>query len=375
MVFHPHTIAIIATHKCTAACDHCCFSCSPKVDDAIPVSKIYEILNQAANIKSIKVVVFTGGEVFLLGDDLPKLVKHANNLNLHVRIVTNGYWATNDAVATKKITLLKEAGLNDLNLSTGEMHAEYVDPENVKRAAVISARMGLHTVVMVEVFQKANFDMDKFLGDGEFSRLASEGEINLLPSPWMEFSGKSTVKHVPSYNKHIEKNASGGCSTVMNVVAICPKQSVVACCGLPMEIIPELHLGNLKSNTLREVIDRAPNDFFKIWMHIEGPDGIMKFLSSLDPALSFPENTVHICDKCRFLYQNPSVKNLLTEHLPPNRNEIVSAFMSGQLIKHQTKTDRVDIDVFKAICNSKRASNLFNMAVQETDTKPVLAEV
>ena len=75
MLATPHTLSLITTHRCTAACDHCCFSCSPDVQDHIPIPNLYRYIHEAAEIKTIKVIVFTGGECFLLGKELDSLMK------------------------------------------------------------------------------------------------------------------------------------------------------------------------------------------------------------------------------------------------------------------------------------------------------------
>ena len=72
-------------------CDHCCFSCSPKVEKTIPTANLHKYIDQAAEIDSFRLVVFTGGECFLLGDDLDALVRRASGHKFLTRFVSNGY--------------------------------------------------------------------------------------------------------------------------------------------------------------------------------------------------------------------------------------------------------------------------------------------
>ena len=44
--------------------------------------------------ETLKVVVFTGGECFLLGLRLRLAIAYASHRGLSTRVVTNGYWAT-----------------------------------------------------------------------------------------------------------------------------------------------------------------------------------------------------------------------------------------------------------------------------------------
>src|SRR5271166_3771858 len=77
MLIRPQTLSLITTHQCTAACDNCCFACTPKITKAIPVERMASLIDEGAAIETIKVVVFTGGECFLLGRRLDELIKRA----------------------------------------------------------------------------------------------------------------------------------------------------------------------------------------------------------------------------------------------------------------------------------------------------------
>ena len=53
------------TRRCNAACDICCFSCSPASRQHLDPDLIRTVLEQAASVDSIKEIHFTGGEPFL----------------------------------------------------------------------------------------------------------------------------------------------------------------------------------------------------------------------------------------------------------------------------------------------------------------------
>jgi MoaA/NifB/PqqE/SkfB family radical SAM enzyme len=89
MFVEPTTLSLITTHKCTAACDHCCFHCTPKVEIRIPPERLEGIIEEAARLKSLRVVVFTGGECFLI-PELDDRIAQVTRLKLASRCVTNG---------------------------------------------------------------------------------------------------------------------------------------------------------------------------------------------------------------------------------------------------------------------------------------------
>src|SRR5512144_1940405 len=87
MLIRPHTLSLITTYRCTAACDHCCFGCTPQVPTswAIPFTRMLSLIDEAADLGSIRVVVFTGGECFLLGARLNRLIALASAHDLVTR--------------------------------------------------------------------------------------------------------------------------------------------------------------------------------------------------------------------------------------------------------------------------------------------------
>ena len=92
----PQTLTILVTYQCTAACPQCCFECTPQIKGRIPTHKILNYIDAAhESFPNLKLIVFSGGECFLLGDDLVTIVSHAHGKGLSVRCVTNGYWGKN----------------------------------------------------------------------------------------------------------------------------------------------------------------------------------------------------------------------------------------------------------------------------------------
>jgi len=118
----------------------------PKVTKAIPVDRLFTLINEAADIPSMRVVVFTGGECFLLKDNLNQLIAHATERGFSTRCVTNGYWATSRDQATRRVSELCKAGLKEINFSTGTFHARYVPIERVVYGAYACLTAGINHV-------------------------------------------------------------------------------------------------------------------------------------------------------------------------------------------------------------------------------------
>lgn len=88
----PTTLTIISTYKCTSSCADCCFACNPNRQEKLSVDDVIKyISNVLACYSSIKIVVVTGGECFLLGKGLNRIVRYVRTNGLFCRVVTNGF--------------------------------------------------------------------------------------------------------------------------------------------------------------------------------------------------------------------------------------------------------------------------------------------
>lgn len=350
MLILPHTLSLIVTHRCTAACEHCCFTCNPDREESIPVENIARYIDQAVEYQSIKCVVFTGGECFLLGENLDKMVQRAHDHGFGTRFVSNGYWAFSLEAARRRIDKLVKVGLDEANFSTGDAHAQWVPPERVRNGAIAAAERGLMTCIMIEAFKESTFDLDAFVDHEEFQKYLEDGRIILKYSPWMTFEGDLPVSYSSKFVEVHQVN-SNGCDTCLNVLTVTPTEDLVACCGLPLEKIPELHLGSLKTTPMKQLTDTLPNDFIKIWVHVEGPLAVLKFVESRLPGFTIPKSIAHQCDFCLFMYKHPDVQAVLRRELPSNATEIVTRFRESLMIPRTFENTKAKLDVFKSSCS------------------------
>jgi hypothetical protein len=338
MLIRPQTLSLITTHQCTAACDNCCFTCTPRVTRAIPVPRLRTLIDEAAAISSIKVVVFTGGECFLLGRELDALITRAAKHGLLARCVTNGYWGKSPEAARKRVKQLVAAGLIEINFSTGPMHARYVPLDSVINAAAASAEAGLTTVINVEIFDGCDFDVTPILKHEVLSGRINKKRVLLQRNMWInnaEGRGKMVMKPLPEHSR-FRPEFKSACSTVMNVIAITPAQDLVACCGLHLESIPELHLGNIAERSLQSVLNQAPDDLVKIWMHLDGPEVILEFVKKHESSYQLPTQSVHPCETCQKLYTDPVVKRVLREYYREVEDDLVKRYVNAIAIKEVT---------------------------------------
>lgn len=322
----PTTLSLIVTHQCTAACDHCCFSCTPKIQKSLPINLAYEAIDSAKQYGTFKVVVFTGGECFLLKEELDKLVHYSTSQGFRTRCVTNGYWARTYQKAISRLAPLVENGLSELNLSTGSFHQEYVPVASILNAIRAALDLGLIVVVTVEETEDKPSELSMFLDNNDFSKAIEHSRLMIRRSTWIKSDGISSIQHQASLDRFSEDRISG-CNTALRVIAISPSADVFACCGLHMEKIENLKLGNLKEASLSEILSGHPDDLLKIIIHVEGPERAYMLARQFNPNIKLPVGCVHPCETCKCLHADNEALNALVNNAEHFKERIIQSYM------------------------------------------------
>lgn len=153
-------LAIAITMKCNARCAHCCTHCGPYRNEAMSLQQLQRIISEAATVSGSAAfqVDITGGEPFLDFDLLQQVVAHGASLGAHMSCMTNGYWATSPEVATEKLRVLKDKGLQALGVSTSQPHQQFVALNRVRQALESARAVGLTTELKIAV-QKGDHDV------------------------------------------------------------------------------------------------------------------------------------------------------------------------------------------------------------------------
>ncbi|WP_041570798.1 radical SAM protein [Candidatus Desulforudis audaxviator] len=89
----PHSLAFLLTYNCNFLCDHCSVSVGPDRREVLAADDMWQVIEQAYILPSIRVAVFTGGEPTLHPDLLQEGIKLAREKGLITRLVTNAWWA------------------------------------------------------------------------------------------------------------------------------------------------------------------------------------------------------------------------------------------------------------------------------------------
>lgn len=267
----------------------------------------------------MRLVVFSGGECFLLGEDLDAAIGHAHRLGLATRCVTNGYWASSLEAALRRLKKLRDVGLTEINFSTGDNHAEYVAVENVLHGARAAKDLGIDVAIMVELSGKRTLTKKTLLAhplyEEYFAGLPDDAVVS-QESPWIAMDPEAPPV---DYSEEQLVNSSNvkfrrGCDSVLSTIVATPQRDLKACCGITSEQIPEMRLGSLDEKTMPEMYACAGNDFLKLWIASDGPERILDWAAGKDPSIDWENRFSHQCDACKFLYQDERVRTAIRNH-------------------------------------------------------------
>jgi hypothetical protein len=332
MWFSPQTLSLITTHRCTAACEHCCFGCSPAEERAIPLPRLRALIEETAEVPSLRQVVFTGGECFLLGPALDDLIRRCRRLGLASRCVSNGYWAVSAGAATARVAALRDAGLDELSLSTGVFHARFVPWERVVWAAAAAAEAGLGVVINVETFAGAAFDGAELAEHPLLRPFLAAGMVRLIRGAWIPNGGEwgrepAPLGHAEGLLRFRGEAGHSACLSSLRVVSITPDQDLVSCCGLNLEHIPQLHVGSIRDRSLGQALAEVQPDLLKMWLHVEGPERVLEFVRDRLPGFALPLDSAHICHTCQFLHASPEAMATLARYQQEVEGRILERYL------------------------------------------------
>lgn len=317
----PSILTIAPTYKCTAACKHCCFRCTPKIDVRLDVDLMHNYIDEAVNsFKTLKGVVFTGGECFVLADELPSLIERATSYNLFTRVVSNGYWATTLDNAIEKLRPLVNAGLKEINFSTGDNHQKFVSLKNIINGIRAAHDLGIRSMcisIETDPCVDINYTLNEIKNIPDLSLMINNNVLHIINGAWMHFN-KKDEKSVDIQGTFQEYYNNNPCENIFDNIFINPHSQMLSCCGITVEYNKYLKVGNLLNNSILDLYREQCNDLFKIWLHVEGPVAIYNKVIEITGKKK--EIFSHKCAYCLELIRTEEnievIKELIRRELP-----------------------------------------------------------
>ena len=341
-------LSILPTRKCTSACKHCGTLSSPEATDCIPVEIVLNSIEQAA-ANGFILVAFTGGEATLEWDTLECGIKKAHELGLKTRIVTNAHWACTNDAAKRCIKNFREWGLDEINISTGDEHSRFVPQEYVFNGIVNAVEGGYIVHLMVEYASNRKITSETLLNNSLLLDFSKKNFLDIMESPWMPLS-PNKLEHYANDKTVSKENVVGreGCSSVLQSYSIEPDRKVTACCGLGVQLIPELEVEYAEgSDFLRKAIKKSESDLLKLLLRYIGPEKLIAWASEKDPSIKWSGMYSHNCQACHRLYRDNGIRNIINDYA----SELLPDAMSSILIDEGMFFSKLDSKSYQNNCS------------------------
>jgi hypothetical protein len=299
-MIQPSSFAIHVTYTCPLTCAHCCFSSGPKVRDSLPLELIGDAI-RALDASTIKVVAFTGGEPFLLGNRLDTIVNEAHARGFVTRVVTSAYWARDPSFAQERLTRLHRAGLNELSISWDDFHEEQrtakVTFEHVFNAFWAAKDLGLTAAVNIVQSANSRWTAERVrteLGlDPESSEVVLESPLNLTGRAETELAdaGLRPQRYV------------GPCPYVITGPTLSAKGKLLACCGVIPHTDALVLDDDFRPENMAAAIKAGTESVLLNWLHLRGPYAILEWISERYQIPIPPKSDVGgNCEACQLLF-------------------------------------------------------------------------
>jgi hypothetical protein len=263
-----------------------------------------------------------------------------------VRVVTNGYWAKTYAAAFKRLSSLNNAGLTEINFSTGDDHLAFVPESSIKNGVKAALELKMTTVINIESNKMKEFNSFGFLQDDDLKPFLAPGEdgntlLRIVNGVWIPFTNKTKSELVEVADSKPEKiiNSIKRCTNLFTSIIIDSSHNMIACCGLTCKYSKYLYLGNVSKKSIKELYENQFNDFLKIWLFTEGPHKIMDYLTSNNSWLSYDlNNKDHMCLVCATILNNDQYLSKIKSDLTNISSNILLKYFLTLKSNHHEKT-------------------------------------
>jgi len=141
-------VHLLLTYMCNSECDHCFVYCSPAAKGTFTLSRLRQVIDDAATVETMEWVYFEGGEPFLFYPLMVEGMRLVRDNGLRIGTVTNAYWATCEGDAELWLQPLIQLGVADVSISDDPYHYEKRDDNPARRAVAAAMRMGMPAKVI-----------------------------------------------------------------------------------------------------------------------------------------------------------------------------------------------------------------------------------
>jgi organic radical activating enzyme len=304
-------IGLLMTYKCQVQCPHCIIQAGPHRTEEMSLEDAYDWIKQisAYRFGFIKVLSLTGGEPFFNIQRLKLISDYAKEQDLYVSAVTNGYWAS---TLEKAIQILDSLpSLMMLQISTDKYHQQSIPFERVKNAMLACNQCNIPYTISICTENE---------NDPEYQETLNN--VSDFVDPQVIFTAitfkagralqlDTTQNYDTSRTPPVSSCGAGGAPIVF------PNGQIMACIGpiIDLKTPHPLILGNLKQNSLEEILDQAELNVVLHAIRIWGPKFLINLARQAGLESELPKTYIKdsVCHACYELMANPQIVDFLMD--------------------------------------------------------------
>jgi len=142
---------IMLSYRCTNACRHCLYRCSPRrPDDWLTLETAGRVFDALARERDLHSVHLAGGEATLRFDLLVDVVRMADRAGIPLAYLeTNAHWCGDREETRWRLEALSEAGLPAILVSASMFHNEFVPFNRTRNCVEVGREVFGHGNVIV----------------------------------------------------------------------------------------------------------------------------------------------------------------------------------------------------------------------------------
>jgi hypothetical protein len=333
---------------------------SPERDAMLTYEQLEPILTGLfESVPSLFLIVFAGGEPTLLGDDLLKAIRLCKQHRRRTRIVTNGYWARSMESARTMVRALRDAGLDELNISTDDYHLPYISLQRVRNAYAASLELDFDCVAIATCAGPESAlvpdQLNREFGQGEMLLRFDENGVTIkhdfdlngtnvmLSNCDVQRLGRADQSlFLSESSDYGNRNWQQGCPWAVRSASITAQGHLVACCGFQVHGNEILDYGSALERPVGELLDDADSDLVTNMIALIGPQRIRDLLREICPEdIVVPDSAVSPCEVCQHIVTSPSNRRALYTHI----ESFVPVILQGrrELMEKHRVGDRVEL--------------------------------
>jgi len=310
-------VGIMMTYKCTIACPHCIVQAGPSRTEEMDLESTFSWLDQIKAYRNGFVcgISLTGGEPFYNLPHLIKVADYSHQLGFITTVVSNAYWATTKEEALRVLSLCESIQM--ISISTDLSHQKFIPIEYVKNAIWAAKKLNkIYNIAVATESENSPEYLNLIDNILEFVDLESINTSIILPV------GRAEKEIDPELFKYSSSPAVSACP-MASFPIVFPNGKVIACIGPPITLpkTNPLYLGDLKTESISEIFDRAENNYVLHAVRTFGPKVLVKMLKEAGYEHLLPERYIDeaICDVCYKLFSNKETCDVLHKLIEGDR--------------------------------------------------------